>query len=387
MKKDTRIVHGGRGDEYVRGMVNVPVYHASTIVFRTVAEFRDAVRRRDQRVLYYARRGTPTQWALCDALADLEGGDGCVLYPSGLAAIAGAIMAFVETGDHVLVTDSVYEPTRAFCDTVLRDLGVETSYYDPLAGAGIEELLQPNTALVFTESPGSLTFEVQDIPAIAAAAHARGALVLTDNTCATPLNFRPLDHGADVSIHSLTKYVVGHSDALMGAAVAKGPALDRLRRSGYLFGQAVGPDDAYLALRGLRTLGARMRQHERTALDLAHWFRDRPEVERVLHPALPDCPGHGIWRRDFAGGSSIFSVVMKRSSEAAVAAMLDGYAHFGIGFSFGGYESLVLPSNPSGVRTATRWKQPLIRYHAGLEDPADLVADLESGLERFNAAL
>ncbi len=387
MKKPTRIVHSGRGGKYAPGMINVPVYHASTIVFPTVAEFRQAVARRNEQVLYYGRRGTPTQWALADAMTELEGGAGCVLYGSGLAVITASILAFVKTGDHLLMTDSVYEPARAFCDSVLKDLGVETTYYDPLIGGGIAGLMRPNTTVVFTESPGSLTFEIQDIPAIAAAAHAGGAVVLNDNTCASPLNLRVLDLGADVAIHSLTKYVVGHSDAMLGAAVANQDTLARLQRSGYLYGHAASPDDCYLALRGLRTLAPRMKQYGETALRLAQWLKQRPEVDRVLHPALPDCPGHDIWRRDFTGASSIFAITLKQSSDAAVSAMLDGYEHFGIGFSYGGFESLVLPSNPSGVRTATTWAGPLIRFHAGLEDADDLIADLEAGLERFNAAL
>jgi cystathionine beta-lyase len=386
MKKPTRIVQSGRGGKHAPGMINVPVYHASTIVFPTVADLRKAVARRNEQILYYGRRGTPTQWSLEDAMTELEGGAGCVLYGSGLAAITGAILAFVETGDHLLMTDSAYEPTRAFCDNVLASLDIETTYYDPLAGAAIAELMRPNTRLVFTESPGSLTFEIQDIPAIAAAAHARGAVVLNDNTCASPLNLRVLDLGADVAIHSLTKYVVGHSDAMLGAAVANEATLARLKRSGYLYGHAAAPDDCYLALRGLRTLAPRMKQYAETALTLATWLKQRPEVERVLHPALPDCPGHDIWRRDFTGSSSLFAIVLKQGSDAAISAMLDGYEHFGIGFSYGGFESLVLPSNPSGVRTATTWSGPIIRFHAGLEDPDDLIADLEAGFERFNAA-
>ncbi|MBI1180605.1 MAG: cystathionine beta-lyase [Alphaproteobacteria bacterium] len=386
MKRNTRLVRDGRGSDYATGMVNVPVYHASTIVFDSVAGLREAVRHRNERVLYYGRRGTPTQWALCDALAELEGGAGCMLYGSGLAAITGALMAFVEAGDHILMTDSVYEPTRTFCDLALRKLGVETTYYDPMIGSGIAELMRPETRLVFTESPGSLTFEIQDLPAIAAAARERGALVLNDNTCASPLNFRPLDHGADVVIHSLTKYVVGHSDAMLGAAIANEATLDRLRRGTFLHGHAAAPDDCYLALRGLRSLGPRMERHAQTALTLARWLKARPEVARVLHPALPDCPGHELWRRDFTGASSLFAVQLKEHPEAAVAAMLDGYEHFGIGFSYGGFESLVLPSNPAGARTATKWAAPLIRFHAGLEDPDDLIEDLEKGFERFAAA-
>jgi cystathionine beta-lyase len=386
MKRDTRLVHTGRGGDYVRGMVNVPVFHASTIVFDTVAELREAVKNRNDRVLYYGRRGTPSQWALCDALTELEGGAGCMLYESGLAAITGAIMAFVESGDHILMTDSVYEPTRAFCEIALKKLGVETTYYDPMIGVGIADLMKPETKLVFTESPGSLTFEIQDIPAIVAAARERGVLVLNDNTCASPLNFRPLDYGADVVIQSLTKYLVGHSDAMLGAAVANQSAFDRLRRGAFLYGHAASPDDCYLALRGVRSLGPRMRQHEESALLLARWLKNRPEVARVLHPALPDCPGHEIWKRDFLGSSSLFSIILENQDEEAMCAMLDGYEHFSLGFSYGGFESLVLPSTPSGVRTATDWSDSVIRFHIGLEDPDDLIRDLENGFARFNAA-
>jgi cystathionine beta-lyase len=283
------------------------------------------------------------------------------------------------------MTDSVYEPTRAFCEIALKKLGVETTYYDPMIGAGIADLMKPKTKLVFTESPGSLTFEIQDIPAIVAAARERGVLVLNDNTCASPLNFRPLDHDADVVIQSLTKYVVGHSDAMLGAAVANEKSLDRLRRGAFLYGHAASPDDCYLALRGVRSLGPRMRQHEESALRLARWLKERPEVSRVLHPALPDCPGHDIWKRDFIGSSSLFSIVLENQDEKAMCAMLDGYEHFSLGFSYGGFESLVLPSTPSGVRTATDWSDSIIRFHIGLEDPDDLIRDLENGFARFNA--
>ncbi|MFN3232188.1 MAG: cystathionine beta-lyase [Alphaproteobacteria bacterium] len=389
MKKDTRLVSTGRGDKAAPGMVNVPVYHASTIVFDTVAELNEAISGRDEHVLYYGRRGTPTQWALMDALTELDGGAGCALYGSGLAAITGALLAFVEAGDHVLMADTVYGPSRIFCDHGLKKLGVETTYYDPMIGAGIADLMRDNTKLVFTESPGSLTFEVQDTAAIAAAAKAHGAWVFADNTWATPLFFRPLDHGVDVAIQALTKYVVGHSDVMMGAAVANERAWKRLRLGGFMHGHCAAPDDTYLALRGLRTLGVRLERHQENALKVAHWLDGRPEVHQVLHPAFPDTPGHDFWKRDFSGATGLFSIVLKEGTDDAVAALLDGLDHFKLGFSWGGYESLAIPSDPAQGRTATEWSAPgpLIRFHIGLEDPEDLIADLDEGFRRFAAAL
>ncbi|MDA0339349.1 MAG: PLP-dependent transferase, partial [Proteobacteria bacterium] len=277
--------------------------------------------------------------------------------------------------------------TRVFCNVALKKLGVETTFYDPRIGAGIEALMQPNTRVVFLESPGSLTFEVQDLPSIATVAHKHDAMVLIDNTWATPLYHQPLELGADVSIHSLTKYVIGHSDAMLGAAVANERAFERLRRMTFVHGHAAAPDDVFLALRGLRTLDTRLSRHAETVTKLMHWLQARPEVERVVHPALPVHPEHAIWQRDFSGTPSVFSVVLKAGLDDAVAAMIDGYDHFGIGFSYGGFESLALPIDPSGNRTATRWdvSGPMVRYHAGLEDADDLIDDLARGFERFNA--
>lgn len=388
MKKETKVTTAGRDAERDQGMVNTPVFHASTILFDTVAAMDYAVAHRND-VNYYGRRGTPTQRAFRQALCELESGEGCVLFPSGVAAITTSILAFVGAGDHILMIDSAYGPTRIFCDTALKKLGIETTYYDPMIGADIEALMQPNTKLVFTESPGSLTFEVQDIPAIAEAAHAKGALVLCDNTWATPLYFNALAHGADVSIHAVTKYIAGHSDLMMGSATANERAWERLQRTTFMLGHCVAPDDVYLASRGLRTLAVRLAQHQETGLKLAEWLGGRPEVARVLHPALPGCPGHEFWQRDFSGATGLFSVVLKEGSKEAVAAMLDGFEHFGMGFSWGGFESLAIPIDPADSRTASKWEAsgPMIRFHAGLEHIDDLIEDLKAGFVRFNAAL
>jgi cystathionine beta-lyase len=299
------------------------------------------------------------------------------------------LLAVLKPGDHLLMVDSAYEPTRLFCDATLKSFGVETSYYDPLVGAGIAELIRPNTRAIFMESPGSLTFEVQDVPAIVAAAKARGLLTLIDNTWATSLLFPAVCRGIDMSVQSLTKYVVGHSDVLMGAVTAAPSAWARLKAITYRLGQTVSPDDAYLAARGLRTLHARLERHERSALTVARRLAEHPAVERVLHPALQECPGHAVWARDFLGSSSLFSIVLKQGRRADTAALVDRLRWFGMGFSFGGYESLILPVEPHRVRTATPWQAagPLIRLHIGLEDPADLVADLEDGLARYQDAL
>jgi cysteine-S-conjugate beta-lyase len=340
--------------------------------------------------LYYGRRGTPTTWALEAALTELEpGAAGAKLFPSGVAAISAALLSVLKAGDHLLMVDSAYEPTRLFCDRTLRDLGIETSYYDPLTGGGIADLFRPNTRAVFMESPGSLTFEVQDVPAIVAAAKARGIITLIDNTWATPLLFPAIQRGVDLSIQSLTKFVVGHSDVLMGSVTAAPAAWEKLKAATYRLGQSVSPDDAYLALRGLRTLHARLERHERSALDIARRLEDHPAVARVLHPGLPSHPGHEIWKRDFHGSSSLFGIVLRQGGRADTAPLVDGLAHFGMGFSFGGYESLILPVEPHRIRTATRWDAPgpLVRLHIGLEDPADLIADLEAGLARYEAAL
>lgn len=383
----TEVAQAGRRREWTGGIVNPPVYRASTCLFETLADYERA---RPDEGLYYARRGTPTQWALADALTVLEpGAAGTVLFPSGVAAVAGALLAALKAGDHLLMVDSVYEPTRAFCDSTLKRLGIETTYYDPLLGPGIAALFRPTTTAVFLESPGSLTFEVQDVPGIAAAARARGIAVILDNTWATPLRFRAIAHGVDLSVQSLTKYVAGHSDAMGGAVTANALWFDRLRATAGSLGQFLSPDDAFLASRGLRTLKVRLDRHESSALAVAAWLRAQAGVARVLHPALETCPGHELFMRDFSGATGVFAVTLKRPGRPRLAAMLDQLKLFGMGFSWGGFESLILPVDPRKLRTATRWEAPgpTLRLSIGLEDPEDLIADLEAGLARHEAAV
>ena len=338
-KDDTRLAHAGREPSRQHGFVNTPIYRGSTVLFPTVA----ALEANDQDFTY-GRLGTPTVKALEDAIAELEGGHRTLLAPSGLSAIVTALLAFVaSTGDEILVSDSVYRPTRRFCDSVLKRLGVKTIYYDPLIGAGIEKLITKKTRVVFTKSPGSQTFEVQDMPAIAAVAHAAGAVVILDNTWATPLYFKPFEHGADVSIQAATKYIVGHADAMLGAITTTEAVTKTVAKAHEELGVCPGPEDAYLGLRGLRSLGVRLERHQRSGLEIAEWLAARPEVARVLHPALPTDPGHAIWRRDFKGASGLFSIVLKPASHEALARMLDGLKLFGMGYSWGGFESLILP--------------------------------------------
>jgi cystathionine beta-lyase len=391
MKKDTKVIRAGHSKTRNGGIVNTPVYRASTVVFDTVAQLRETGQRwlKGEKILTYGRMGTPTHWTLEEAITELAGGADTILTPSGVAACALAILGSVKTGDHVLVSDSAYEPTRKLCDGLLKDFGVETSYYDPCIGAGIAGLMRPNTTLVFCESPGSHTFEVQDIPAIAKGAHAHGAKVAIDNTWASPLFCRPLDLGADISIEAGTKYLCGHSDVVIGAVTATADALPGLRRAVLALGYAVGPDDVFLTTRGLRSLAVRLARHQENAMKVALWLQDRPEVKRVLYPALPGDPGHTLWKRDFQGASGLLGVLLHRTSPAAVAAMIDGMKYFALGFSWGGFESLIAPSAPKTMRTAVPWTEgePSLRLHVGLEDPADLIADLEQGLGRLTAAL
>ncbi len=391
MDDETRLASAGRAPRDFHGAVNVPVYHASTILYPSLDALEAMHLRReedDSRDVTYGRSGTPTSYAFEDAVAELEGGYRTLSFPSGLAAIGAALLAFLKAGDHLLVSDSVYAPTRAFCDHVLRRFGVETTYYDPLIGAGIAALMRPDTAAVFVESPGSVTFEVQDVPAIAAVAHDRGALVLMDNTWASPLYFKPFEHGVDVAIQAATKYIVGHSDAMLGTVTASKAVWPKLRRSVRAQGLCAGPDDLYLGLRGLRTLAVRLARHQETGLVLARWLKLRPEVARVLHPALPDDPGHALWQRDFRGASGLFAIELKPVPRAALALMLDGLEHFGMGYSWGGYESLIVPQHPEKIRTIRPWTAagPLLRIHAGLESPEDLIADLERGFARLGQA-
>ncbi|HEX4882705.1 MAG TPA: cystathionine beta-lyase [Casimicrobiaceae bacterium] len=376
--------HLGRHPERHLGAVNTPVYRASTILFPTVADL-EASARGEYASIGYGLHGLPTVVDLQQAIAELEGGHAALAVPSGLAATTLPLLALAKPGDHVLVTDSVYFPTRRFCELHLKRLGVEVDYYDPLAGAGIAQAFRPNTRIVFAESPGSLTFEVQDIPAIVAVAHERGALVVLDNTWATPLGFRAFDHGVDVSVHAATKYIGGHSDVLLGVIVASEEAYKPLHRLWTDMGVTASSDDCFLALRGLRTLPTRLSRHQASALEIATWLRSRPEVREVLYPALPGSPGHDLWKRDFRAACGLFGVVLAPVAKARVDAMLDGLELFGMGWSWGGFESLVIPTWAERVRTATRWEPggPCLRLHIGLEEPADLIDDLACGFARL----
>ena len=385
LKPDTLLSAGGRDPFAHHGYVNTPVYHASTLLYPSAEDFL-AHRGRYQ----YGRRGTPTSEALEDAIRTLDG-PACTavaLLPSGLAAVSAALLAVLRTGDHLLVTDSVYLPTRKFCDQVLTRFGVTTTYYDPLIGVGVVNLMTPKTRAVFVEAPGSLTFETQDIPAIAAAAHAKGALVLMDNTWAGPLYFRALEKGVDLSIISGTKYFGGHSDVMLGTVSANAATANALKDYTGFAGLCVGPDDMYLGLRGLRTMGVRLARHQESGLKVARWLASRPEVARVLHPALESDPGHAIWKRDFTGACGLFSFILEPMPQAAANAFLDALSLFGIGASWGGYESLAIPFDVGSCRTATRWAPggPAIRLHIGLEDVGDLIADLERGFAALAGA-
>ncbi|MEC7307558.1 cystathionine beta-lyase [Vibrio crassostreae] len=388
--KTTKLITAGRDKKWTNGVVNPPVQRASTVVFNSVEEKRKATINRANKTLFYGRRGTNTHFAFQDAMVEVEGGAGCALYPCGTAAISNAILSFVETGDHILMVDTCYEPTRDFCDTIMKKMGVETTYYEPTIGEGIQDLIKPNTKVLFTESPGSVTMEVQDIPTLARIAHEHDIIVMLDNTWAAGVNFSPFDFGVDISIQAATKYIVGHSDVMLGTAVANEKCWDQLREQSYLMGQCVSPDDAYLGLRGIRTLDVRLRQHAESSLKVAKWLETRPEVDHVRHPALESCPGHEFFKRDFTGGNGLFSFVLKNSNTKATTALLDGMTHFSMGYSWGGFESLILANEPNSfdsLRTVANpnFEGTLIRVHIGLEDIDDLIADLEAGLERYNA--
>ena len=388
--KTTKLITAGRDKKWTNGVVNPPVQRASTVVFNSVEEKRKATINRANKTLFYGRRGTNTHFAFQDAMVEVEGGAGCALYPCGTAAISNAILSFVETGDHILMVDTCYEPTRDFCDTIMKKMGVETTYYEPTIGEGIKELIKPNTKVLFTESPGSITMEVQDVPTLARIAHEHDIIVMLDNTWAAGVNFSPFDFGVDISIQAATKYIVGHSDVMLGTAVANEKCWDQLREQSYLMGQCVSPDDAYLGLRGIRTLDVRLRQHAESSLKVAKWLETRPEVDHVRHPALESCPGHEFFKRDFTGGNGLFSFVLKSSNTQATTALLDGMKHFSMGYSWGGFESLVLANEPSSFNSLRTVANPnfdgtLIRVHIGLEDVDDLIADLEAGLDRYSA--
>jgi cystathionine beta-lyase len=380
-KKDTIVTSAGRESATHAGVVNTPVYRASTILYPDVATL-DA----HAMPFTYGRRGNPTVRSLEEAINALEGAVRTMFVGSGLNAVAMAILAACSSGDHLLMVDNAYVPSRSFCDKTLRRFGVATTYYDPLIGGGIEQLFRPNTKAVFCESPGSLTFEVQDIPAIVKAAHARGIAVILDNTWATPIHFQPLRHGVDLSVQAVTKYIGGHADLLMGYIAAGERFAARIQDLHFNMGLYVSGDDCFLALRGLRSLPVRLRRHHETATILARWLRTRPEVSRVLYPALEDDPGHAIWARDFSGACGLFGVVLKPAPKAAIDAMINGLKRFGLGFSWGGYESLLVPSDIHRTAAPFAAEGPVIRIHAGLEDPQDLIDDLIAGFDRLRAA-
>jgi cystathionine beta-lyase len=376
----TTIIQGGRRPEWTGAVVNPPVWRASTILYPDTAALKDGLKSNADGQWFYGRRGTPTQWSLAEALTALEpGAVGTMLYPSGAAAVAGALLSILKPGDHLLMTDSAYDPTRRLCDAYLAPRGIETSYYDPTIGAGIAALVQPNTRAIFMESPGSLTFEVQDVPAIVAVAKAHGLITLIDNTWATPLYLPVMAMGVDLSIVACTKYIVGHSDVMLGSVTSGAATWDDLRLTAQVLGQCVSPDDAYLAARGLRTLDVRLFRHRDSALEIAQWLKAQPKVARVLHPALPDCPGHEIFARDFKGATGLFGFTLASGDANR---LVDALKHFGIGYSWGGYESLALPTDPARCRTAVPWTGgTVIRLQIGLEDVRDLIEDLAQALD------
>ncbi|MCB6183419.1 cystathionine beta-lyase [Leeia sp. TBRC 13508] len=384
----TALTHLGREPKSVQGPVNPGVIRASTQLFPNTKELLAANGTR----WAYGRYGTQTHAALESVLCELEGFEGCLLTPSGLSAVTVTLLGLLRTGDHLLMPDSVYDPSRHFCDHVLRENGVEVTFYDPLIGAEIATLIQTNTKVVFVESPGSHTFEVQDIPAIAKVAHDAGAIVVSDSTWATPIGWVPQALGIDVSVHAATKYIGGHSDVMMGVVLASGAAFSKIKAMHKLLGLAVSADEASLALRGVRTLSTRMKQHAKNGLAIAHWLATQPEVETVLYPPLTGAPGHELWKRDFNASvaASLMGVVFKSSvHRAAAVSLVDTVKLFGIGYSWGGYESLILASKPAASRTQTadRWQNAMVRIHVGLEDPEDLIRDLEQGFSALRQAM
>ncbi len=384
MKDDTIVTHSGRAPFEHHGAVNTPVYHASTILFPNIEEYMD---RAGTTRIRYGRRGTPTIFSLEDALTALEGdaAEGTVICPSGMAAIAMAMASFAEQGGHFLITDSTYAPARNFAEQTLSRYGVEAEYYDPCIGADIERLIRPETRLIWLESPGSQTFEIQDIPAITAVARAKGVPTVIDNTWAGGYFFKPLQHGVDISVQAGTKYVCGHSDVMIGSITANAETFEQVQESTQRFGTCCGPDDVYLALRGLRTIGIRMARHHENGLKVAQWLEQQPSVVRVMHPGLASDPGHALWKRDFSGAAGLFGFVVDTEDRNRVAALVDDLRFYGIGSSWGGYESLLIPVQPQKARTATKWEPGgfTLRIHVGLEDCGDLIADLAAGFVRY----
>ncbi len=383
---DTRLVHTGSKPKHQKGVINPPVYRASTVIFPTVKAMKDAEKIKFD-TTFYGVHGTPTTFALEEAMTEIEGGYRAISLSSGLAAITTALITFLQAGDHLLMVDSVYGPTRNFCNTTLKSFGIETTFYDPLMGNDIQDLIKRETKIIFTESPGSYTFEIQDIPAIVNTAHKHNIKVMIDNTWSAGYYFKPFDHGVDISIQATTKYQAGHADVILGHVIARTKEdWLKLKLTTGTLGQAVAPDVCYLALRGLRTLSVRLEEHQNNALEVANWLSKRPEIETILHPAFTSCPGHEIWQRDFTGSSGLFSVILKDFSNEQVNAMLDHMDYFAMGFSWGGFESLIVPCDPTKIRSATKWNAtgPLLRIHVGQEDVEDLIEDLERGLTRLS---
>ncbi|KLG20840.1 cystathionine beta-lyase [Enterobacter roggenkampii] len=388
---DTTLVQAGRSKKYTQGSVNSVIQRASSLVFDTVEEKKIATRNRAKGGLFYGRRGTLTHFSLQEAMCELEGGAGCALFPCGAAAVANTILAFVEQGDHILMTNTAYEPSQDFCTKILSKLGVTTGWFDPLIGEDIAELIQPNTRIVFLESPGSLTMEVHDVPAIVKAVRSKApeAIIMIDNTWAAGVLFKALEFDIDISIQAATKYLIGHSDGMIGTAVSNARCWDQLRENAYLMGQMVDADTAYMTSRGLRTLGVRLRQHHESSLKVAEWLAQHPQVERVNHPALPGSKGHEFWQRDFTGSSGLFSFVLKkRLNNDELASYLDNFSLFSMAYSWGGFESLILANQPEQIAALrpcgeVDFSGTLIRLHIGLENVDDLIADLAAGFERI----
>lgn len=388
---DTTLVQAGRSKKYTQGSVNSVIQRASSLVFDTVEEKKNATRNRAKGGLFYGRRGTLTHFSLQEAMCELEGGAGCALFPCGAAAVANTILAFVEQGDHILMTNTAYEPSQDFCTKILSKLGVTTGWFDPLIGEGIAELIQPNTRIVYLESPGSLTMEVHDVPAIVKAVRSKApeAIIMIDNTWAAGVLFKALEFDIDISIQAATKYLIGHSDGMIGTAVSNARCWDQLRENAYLMGQMVDADTAYMTSRGIRTLGVRLRQHHESSLKVAEWLAQHPQVERVNHPALPGSKGHEFWQRDFTGSSGLFSFVLKkRLNNDELASYLDNFSLFSMAYSWGGFESLILANQPEQIAALrpggeVDFSGTLIRLHIGLENVDDLIADLAAGFERI----
>ncbi|WP_305419322.1 cystathionine beta-lyase [Photobacterium leiognathi] len=388
---NTKLVTAGRSKKFGQGSVNTVIQRASSLVFDSVAAKKHATANRAKGELFYGRRGTLTHFSLQEAMVELEGGAGCALYPCGAAAVANSILSFVSSGDHILMTGAAYEPSQDFCKIILTDMNVSTTFYDPMIGEGIADLIQSNTKVIFLESPSSITMEVQDIPAIVKAIRKVNPdiVIMIDNTWAAGVLFKALEHDIDISIQAGTKYIVGHSDAMLGTAVSNERCWDRLRERSYLMGQMVDADTAYVAARGLRTMGIRLKQHHESSVKIAEWLSERPEVLRVNHPALPSCKGHEFFKRDFAGSNGLFSFILKRRlSDIELAEYLDNFHHFSMAYSWGGYESLILANQPeelNAIRPAgdVDFEGTLIRLHIGLENPEDLIEDLSAGFYRI----